>query len=237
MDPASTGETHREGYRLAQYAREPRAYELMAILLPELAEDDLTAAIDQVSTHVGNINGEVREILKDSPWGRRRLAYSIRFNGQDYRDGYYVIWHFSADPGSLSDLERELKLDTRVIRYLLVLEDPKWGSPQERDAAREMAEAAAAAPAEAPAATGDDAAESTAATSDDPAEQPAEAAEVTTDAAPAEATSEPAAEAATEAPVEETPAEEAPATEEPAAEAPAAEAETSTDAEGDSKED
>lgn len=193
----------------------------MAILLPELAEDDLTAAIDQVTSHVGAINGEVREILKDSPWGRRRLAYSIRFNGQDYRDGYYVIWHFSADPGALGDLERELKLDTRVIRYLLVLEDPKWGSPQEREAAREMAEAAAAAP-EASAES------STEATTDEASasEQPAEVAQASTEEAAAEEAP------ATEAPAEETaetPAEEAPA-EEPAAEAAApADAETTTD--------
>lgn len=197
---------------MVQYAREPRAYELMAILLPELAEDDLTAAINQVTTHVGNINGEVREILKDSPWGRRRLAYSIRFNGQDYRDGYYVIWHFSADPGSLGDLERELKLDTRVIRYLLVLEDPKWGSPQERDAAREMAEAAANAP--------EASAESTEAGAEATSGDTAEEAPATTEEAPAEVSAEPATEAAPETPAEEAPATEEPATEESAAEAP-----------------
>ncbi len=237
MDPAFKGETHREGYRLAQYAREPRAYELMAILLPELAEDDLTAAIDQVTAHVGAINGEVREILKDSPWGRRRLAYSIRFNGQDYRDGYYVIWHFSADPGSLGDLERELKLDTRVIRYLLVLEDPKWGSPQERDAAREMAEAAAAAP---EASTEPAAEAATEATTGDAAatEQPAEVAQASTEEAPSEAA--PAEEAPVkEAPVAEAPAEETAAetpAEEAPAEEPAAEAEAPADADSTTEE-
>jgi small subunit ribosomal protein S6 len=201
----------------------------MVILLPELAEEDLTAAIDQVSAHVGSINGEVREILKDSPWGRRRLAYTIRFNGQDYRDGYYVIWHFSADPGSLSDLERELKLDTRVIRYLLVLEDPKWGSPQEREAARELAEAPEAEPvATAPAVTAEESASDEGAT----AEQPAEVAEATTEEAPATEASEPVAETDTETPADV-------ATEEPAVEAeadvPAAEATDEAEAPADTE--
>jgi small subunit ribosomal protein S6 len=115
----------------------------MVILLPELADEALTGAIDGVSGYVSSVGGEIREILQTSPWGRRRLAYTIRFNGVDYRDGYYAIWHFAATPSSLGDLERELKLDTRVIRHLLVIEDPKWGSPQEREAAREAANAPA----------------------------------------------------------------------------------------------
>jgi small subunit ribosomal protein S6 len=115
----------------------------MVILLPELADEALTGAIDRVSGYISNVGAEVREILQDSPWGRRRLAYTIRFNGTDYRDGYYAIWHFNSIPSALGDLERDLKLDTSVIRHLLVIEDPKWGSPQERDAAREAANAPA----------------------------------------------------------------------------------------------
>ncbi|HYJ12969.1 MAG TPA: 30S ribosomal protein S6 [Thermomicrobiales bacterium] len=128
---------------MVDYPREPRNYELMVILLPELADEALTGTIDRVSGYVTNVGAEVREVLQDSPWGRRRLAYTIRFNGTDYRDGYYVIWHFSSIPSALGDLERDLKLDTSVIRHLLVIEDPKWGSPQEREAVREAANAPA----------------------------------------------------------------------------------------------
>ena len=113
------------------------------MLLPELADEALTGAIERVSGYVTAVGAEIREILQDSPWGRRRLAYTIRFNGVDYRDGYYAIWHFAATPLSLGDIERDLKLDTNVIRHLLVIEDPRWGSPQERDAAREAANAPA----------------------------------------------------------------------------------------------
>lgn len=127
MDPATRGEPEERGYCLASYAREPRAYELMVILLPELAEEDLTGAQERVSKYISDATGNVKEILAESPWGRRRLAYTIRFNGQDYRDGNYAIWHFDLEPSRMSEIERELKLDTRVMRYLVVHDDPKWG--------------------------------------------------------------------------------------------------------------
>ena len=164
----------------------------MAILLPELAEEELTGAIDRVSGYISAENGSIKEILNDSPWGRRRLAYTIRYNGRDYRDGIYVIWHFDLEPSRMTEVERELKLDTRVIRYLVVHDDPKWNSPAERQQQSEAAEAAAATPAAA--AVADEAA---------PTDAPAEG---TTEAGtPADEAEAPVAEAAAvaDAPVEE----------------------------------
>ena len=107
--------------------RIPRAYELMSVLLPDMPEEDTSAAIERVNGYITDVAGEITETLTDSPWGRRRLAYTVRFNGQDYRDGYYVVTHFSAAPNAILDIERELKLDTGVMRYLLVMDDPKAG--------------------------------------------------------------------------------------------------------------
>lgn len=109
--------------------RQPRDYELMAILIPEMSEEDNQAALAKVSSYVSDVNAEIKETLVDSPWGRRRLAYTIRHEGVDYRDGFYAVLHFSAAPTAISDIERELKLDTNVIRYLLVSDDPKAGEP------------------------------------------------------------------------------------------------------------
>jgi small subunit ribosomal protein S6 len=99
----------------------------MVIIVPDITDEETTTALERVKTYIGDIDGELKEILTDSPWGRRRLAYTIRFNSVDYRDGYYAVIHFSAGPDRLGDLERELKLDTKVVRYLLVHDDPKAG--------------------------------------------------------------------------------------------------------------
>lgn len=118
----------------------------MAILLPDLADENLTAQIERVAGYITDVQGTIKETLSDSPWGRRRLAYTIRFNGTDYRDGIYIIWHFDGDPSRMTEIERELKLDTRVIRYLLVHDDPKWGPknggnqpPRESEDSRDQA--------------------------------------------------------------------------------------------------
>lgn len=108
-------------------AREPRAYELMAIFTPELADEDLTNQIQKITSHITAATGAIKETLTDSPWGRRRLAYSIRHNSQDYRDGYYIVFHFDLQPSRMTEIERELKLDVNVMRYLLVHDDPKAG--------------------------------------------------------------------------------------------------------------
>lgn len=110
---------------MAAQERDPRAYELMTVFLPELADEDSQAQLDRVSGYITSAGGTVKEVLTSSPWGRRRLAYTIRFNSVDYRDGIYTVYHFDAAPTAISDLERDLKLDTSTMRYLLVHDDPK----------------------------------------------------------------------------------------------------------------
>jgi len=112
---------------LVSSVRDPRAYELMVIIVPDISDEEVAEGLGRINTYIGDINGSIKEVLTDSPWGRRRLAYPIRFNSIDYRDGYYAVYHFDSRPDVMTDLERELKLDTRVIRYLLVHDDPKAG--------------------------------------------------------------------------------------------------------------
>lgn len=99
----------------------------MAVFLPELADEDLTTQLDRTSGYISSVGGTIKEVLTDSPWGRRRLAYPIRFDSQDFRDGFYAVYHFDLEPSAMVDIERELKLDTRVMRYLVVHDDPKAG--------------------------------------------------------------------------------------------------------------
>jgi small subunit ribosomal protein S6 len=115
----------------------------MAIFPPDLADEDIATQLDRASGYITGAGGTVKEILTESPWGRRRLAYPIRFNSQDVRDGFYAVYHFDLIPSAMSDVERELKLDIRVMRYLVVHDDPKVG---ERNPGRADAQAEEAAP-------------------------------------------------------------------------------------------
>jgi small subunit ribosomal protein S6 len=58
-------------------------------------------------------------------WGRRQLAYPI---GQR-ENGYYAIARFAAEPASLPEYERALRLDDGVVRYLITLHEHEVGAP------------------------------------------------------------------------------------------------------------
>jgi len=117
----------------------------MTILHPEIAEESLQGELDRISGFITGVGGELFETLQDSPWGRRRLAYPIRSGGRDVRDGYYTVWRFTLGPTRVDDLERELKLDTQLIRYIVLSWEPTPIDPKAVEAAEIAAEDAAAA--------------------------------------------------------------------------------------------
>src|SRR5215213_3157017 len=138
------GQAHRKEASLRDQARAPRKYELMTILHPDIAEESLQGELDRISGFITDVGGELFETLQDSPWGRRRLAYPIRSGGRDVRDGYYTVWRFTLGPTRVDDLERELKLDTQLIRYIVLSWEPTPIDPKAVEAAEIAAEDAAA---------------------------------------------------------------------------------------------
>jgi small subunit ribosomal protein S6 len=90
-----------------------RRYELMLVLRPDLAEDRIAATIDRVTRSISGSDGQ---IVKVSPWGRRRLAYAIG----PHREGSYHIVVFDAPPAAIVELERGLHITEEVMRHLVV---------------------------------------------------------------------------------------------------------------------
>lgn len=151
-DAAMAGHLHGKELQLRQYAPEPRTYELMTILSPDVTEENIPSAVETVGGYISSNGGELQETLTDSPWGRRRLAYPIRHGGRDLRDGFYALYHFIAQPGVVGEIERELKLNTEIIRYLVTRYEPvpvEELSPEEAEIAAEDEAATAYAAAQA----------------------------------------------------------------------------------------
>jgi small subunit ribosomal protein S6 len=90
-----------------------RNYELGFILHPDVEQADVTQAVEKVGQYITAGSGEVTSV---DVWGRRALTYPIRKK----REGTYVFLHAQMDPQAIIDLERKLKLDEDVLRYLLV---------------------------------------------------------------------------------------------------------------------
>jgi len=98
---------------------ELREYELVYILAPTIADDQLPASIDKVNAIVAARGGEVYETQQTPPWGKRRLAYPI----DRHTDGYYVVNAMRMDPAKADDFEHMLKISDDVIRHMLVRMD------------------------------------------------------------------------------------------------------------------
>jgi len=89
-----------------------RRYELMLVLRPDTADDRVQQILDRTTRGIAEGEGQV---VKVSPWGRRRLAYPI--SGQ--REGSYFIVVFDAPSESIDELERGLNITEEVMRHLV----------------------------------------------------------------------------------------------------------------------
>jgi len=92
-----------------------RNYEAMLAINPQLEEEELPSLIEKVKKIISNGKGEVTNI---NTWGKRRLAYEIN----DFTEAIYVVIKFNAIETSISEFERVLKLEEKIIRYLLTLQ-------------------------------------------------------------------------------------------------------------------
>lgn len=93
-----------------------RNYELTFIVPSDVSEEDLANIVTQVQGWVEGVQGKV---VKVDHWGRRRLAYNIA----EYREGHYVMFSVELDPQASPELERNLKLSGKIMRYLLIRAD------------------------------------------------------------------------------------------------------------------
>jgi len=53
-------------------------------------------------------------------WGTRRLAYSIRKQGQTFTEGAYVLGRFELEADRVVEVEASLRLMENVLRFILV---------------------------------------------------------------------------------------------------------------------
>ena len=88
-------------------------YELVFIINPEVADDALDPLIDNISQFITGKGGTVTEVAR---WGRKKLAYPIKH----LLEGNYVLVKFKLDPSANKELENNLKIAEKIIRYLLI---------------------------------------------------------------------------------------------------------------------
>jgi small subunit ribosomal protein S6 len=170
-----------------------RRYETVWVVNGDLPDEETKATIDKFTKI---ITGQGGTLVSVEEWGRRKLAYKIEGTFR----GYYVIADFAGLPATVKELERNFRIDDRIIRYLTTKKSDKVDlaaleaeiASKTQEAARIKAEAEKAEAERAAAAA------AAAAAASAPAAAPAEPESTTTpatEAAPTEPAVEPGKEA------------------------------------------
>lgn len=93
-----------------------RRYETIFIIRPDVGEPQIKDIIKRFEGLATSGGGET---IETEEWGFRELAYRIK--GE--RRGYYVRLDYASDAATMNEIERNLKLQDTVLRYLSVLVD------------------------------------------------------------------------------------------------------------------
>jgi small subunit ribosomal protein S6 len=90
-----------------------RQYETIFVVNPTLVEETYREVVNKFKNSIEKQKGV---IVKAEEWGTQRLAYAVK----KFDRGAYVLLNYCGDAGVTSELERDLKLDDRVIKYQTV---------------------------------------------------------------------------------------------------------------------
>ena len=91
-------------------------YENVFIALQDLTPAKVTELTDKYVSVIENNGGKVS---KRESWGLRTLAYKINKN----RKGYYTLMNIEAPADAVIEMERLMRLDENLIRYLTIKVD------------------------------------------------------------------------------------------------------------------
>jgi len=88
-------------------------YENVFIARQDISAAQVEAIADQFATLVAEQGGQV---TKREYWGLRNISYRIKKN----RKGHYMLFNLDAPPAAVNELERNMRINEDVLRYLTV---------------------------------------------------------------------------------------------------------------------
>lgn len=95
---------------------EQRTYEVMFIVDPKTGDEDITRLSENLQQIIADQGGTV---TKNENMGRRPLAYPIgRVN-----EGHYILFEVDGSGSEIAELERRMRVNDQVIRYMTVRVD------------------------------------------------------------------------------------------------------------------
>jgi small subunit ribosomal protein S6 len=87
-----------------------RHYETIYIADPNLSESEYRDALTRYSSLIEKNKGV---IIRTEEWGTQRLAHAVK----KFDKGTYVLLNYCGAPGLSAELERDLKLNDRILKF------------------------------------------------------------------------------------------------------------------------
>lgn len=99
-----------------------RLYEELFIVKPDCTDEQVDPIVEQMTQLIQKDGGAVEKADK---WGVRKLAYHVG----KHAEGYYILLRFTTTGVTIKEIERRLRVNDLVIKFLTVRldEELKWG--------------------------------------------------------------------------------------------------------------
>ncbi len=91
-----------------------KAYEILYIVDPTSDDKAKDAVLERIESTIKQDGGSVDSVDK---WGKRELAYEIN----KLSEGDYTLVNFTADPQSISELDRVCRINDAIVRHMITL--------------------------------------------------------------------------------------------------------------------
>jgi len=95
-----------------------RQFEIGFIVRPDITEEEAEAVVQGVLQLLEKAQATIEKV---DNWGRRRLAYPI----EKLQEGLYTFIKVELESSEVAAIERRLKLNEKVIRFLILRLDDK----------------------------------------------------------------------------------------------------------------
>ncbi len=93
-------------------------YETILIFDGRIEDDKYKPCADHYIKKITDLGGLIRKIDR---LGKKKLAYEIK----GIKDGWYAIFTYKAKPELIPELEKAIRIDDTVIKFLTIRRDPE----------------------------------------------------------------------------------------------------------------
>ena len=88
-------------------------YDLTLVMDPDASGEDRKKQIEKTKKAITELKGKVEKV---DEWGRKELAYPVKKKNS----GYYFLLAVKLPEEGPMEIEKKLRMDENIIRYLLV---------------------------------------------------------------------------------------------------------------------